>query len=157
MLINGNGQVWVGRRSPRWLAQGAPPIWQMPQGGLDAREAPEAAAIRELEEETGVTSAVIIGEVPDWLTYELPPELLGVALKGRFRGQRQRWFAMRFTGIDREINIRGCRGQKPEFDAWKWVDMKLVPEMIVPFKRDTYRTVVREFEHLAGSVTMPGF
>ncbi len=149
MLINRDGLVWVGRRSPRWLARNEPPIWQMPQGGLNPKEKPEAAAIRELQEETGVTSASIIGEVPEWLTYELPAHLLGIALKGRFRGQRQRWFAMRFTGHNREIDIKGCMGQKPEFDAWKWVDMKLVPEMIVPFKRDTYRTVVREFQHLA--------
>lgn len=149
MLINGGGQVWVGRRSPRWLARNEPPIWQMPQGGLNPKETPEAAAVRELEEETGVTNARIIGEVPEWLSYELPNHLLGIALKGRFRGQRQRWFAMRFTGEDREIDIAGCRGQKPEFDAWKWVDMKLVPEIIVPFKRDTYCAVVREFQHLA--------
>ena len=149
MLINDAGRVWVGQRSPRWLARDEPPIWQMPQGGLNPRETPVAAAIRELEEETGVTSARVIGEVSDWLTYELPDHLMGIALKGRFRGQRQRWFAMRFTGLDSEIDISGCRGQKPEFTAWKWVDMKLVPDIIVPFKRETYRAVVREFEHFA--------
>ncbi len=150
MLINDAGRVWVGQRSPRWLARDEPPIWQMPQGGLNPQESPVAAAIRELEEETGVTNARVIGEVADWLTYELPAHLMGIALKGRFRGQRQRWFAMRFTGLDREIDISGCRGQKPEFDAWKWVDMEMLPEIIVPFKRETYRTVVREFQHLAG-------
>jgi putative (di)nucleoside polyphosphate hydrolase len=149
MLINADGLVWVGRRSPRWLSPDAPPIWQMPQGGIAGKEAPERAALRELEEETGVNSAQIIGEIPDWLTYELPDELLGIALKGRFRGQRQRWFAVRFTGTDSEISIKGCRGQKAEFDAWKWVDMQVLPDIIVPFKSETYRTVVAEFQHLA--------
>lgn len=149
MLINGRGQVWVGRRTPKWLGQKAAPIWQMPQGGIGSKETPEQAAVRELEEETGVHSARIIGEIPEWLTYELPEHLLGVALKGRFRGQRQRWFAMRFTGNDREIDISGCKGQKREFDAWKWVEMDRVPSLIVPFRRETYMTVVREFQHLA--------
>jgi putative (di)nucleoside polyphosphate hydrolase len=150
MLINGEGLVWVGQRTPKWLGSKAPPIWQMPQGGINSKETPERAAVRELQEETGVSSARIIGEVPDWLTYELPDHLLGVALKGRFRGQRQRWFAMRFTGDDGEIDIRGCLGEKPEFEAWKWVEMRRLPELIVPFKRETYRTVVREFSHFAG-------
>ncbi len=150
MLINDRGRVWVGRRSPKWLSQKAMPIWQMPQGGIDPGEPPEHAALRELEEETGVRNAHIIGAIPDWLTYELPDNLLGVALKGRFRGQRQRWFAMRFTGVDREIDISGCRGQKREFDAWKWVDIASLPTLIVPFKRETYLTVVREFRHLVG-------
>ncbi len=149
MLINGRGRVWVGRRSPKWLANKAAPIWQMPQGGINPREAPERAAVRELYEETGIRSAEIIGEIADWLTYELPENLLGVALKGRFRGQKQRWFAMRFTGLDREIDISGGKNHKREFDAWKWVDIERVPKLIVPFKRETYLTVVREFQHLA--------
>ena len=99
MLINDAGRVWVGRRSPRWLARHEPPIWQMPQGGLNPKETPAAAAVRELEEETGVTSARVIGEVSNWLTYELPDHLLGIALKGRFRGQRLR----RFLGLQRQI------------------------------------------------------
>ncbi len=149
MLINGQGRVWVGRRTPKWLGHKAEPIWQMPQGGINPKESPQRAAIRELEEETGVRSAEIIGEIPDWLTYELPDHLRGVALKGRFRGQRQRWFAMRFTGHDREIDISGCKGQKREFEAWKWVAMRRLPKLIVPFKRETYMTVVRRFQHLA--------
>lgn len=149
MLLNREGQVWVGRRTPKWLAEKAAPIWQMPQGGINAREKPERAALRELEEETGVTSVRIISEIPDWLTYELPDHLVGIALKGRFRGQRQRWFAMRFEGRDNEIDISGRKGQKREFDAWKWVDMARLPKLIVPFRRETYRTVVREFRHLA--------
>jgi putative (di)nucleoside polyphosphate hydrolase len=149
MLINRQGRVWVGSRRPRWLGANAEPLWQMPQGGINPKEDLEAAAFRELEEETGIRSAHIIEAIPDWLTYELPEYLLGVALKGRFRGQRQRWFAMRFTGDDREIDIRGRRGQKPEFDAWKWVGIDQVAQQVVPFKRNTYDAIVREFRHLA--------
>ncbi len=149
MLLNAQGRVWVGRRTPKWLARRAAPIWQMPQGGIDPGESPARAAARDLEEETGITSAQIIGEIPDWLSYELPEELLGIALKGRYRGQRQRWFAMRFTGTDKEIDIGGRRGLRAEFNAWRWVDIDVLPSLIVPFKRETYRTVVREFEHFA--------
>jgi putative (di)nucleoside polyphosphate hydrolase len=150
MLFNAAGEVWVGRRTPKWLANGAPPIWQMPQGGINPGEPPERAARRELEEETGIRNAEIVGEIPAWLTWELPDELLGIALKGRYRGQCQRWFAMRFEGPDSAIDISGRRGQKREFDAWKWVAIDHVAEHVASFKRDTYHTVVREFQHLAG-------
>lgn len=149
MLLNAQGRVWVGCRTPKWLGQRAEPIWQMPQGGINPGEIPERAAKRELREETGIRHADVIGEIPDWLTYELPKHLIGVALKGRFRGQRQRWFAMRFNGDDSEIDISGTKRHKQEFDAWKWVAIDRVPKLIVPFKRATYRTVVREFQHLA--------
>lgn len=151
MLLNAEGRVWMGRRTPKWLAPDARPIWQMPQGGIGRGETPITAALRELEEETGVTSVEVLGEIPEWLTYELPDHLVGVALKGRFRGQRQRWFAMRFTGSDDEIDIAGRKGQKREFDDWKWVAMRHVPARIVPFKRATYKTVVREFQHLVAA------
>ena len=95
--------------------------------------------------------AVIIGEVPEWLTYDLPDELIGIALKGRYRGQRQRWFAMRFTGHDETVDIGGRNGLKAEFDAWRWADMAEVPRLIVPFKRDVYLTVINAFSHLARS------
>lgn len=150
MMLNAAGHVWVGRRTPKWLSRGAPPIWQMPQGGIESGERPEQAALRELEEETGVRNARIVAELPAWLTYELPPELIGIALKGRYRGQRQRWFAVRFDGTDSEIDISGARGQRREFDAWKWVAIDRVAEAINEFRRETYLTVVREFRHLAG-------
>jgi putative (di)nucleoside polyphosphate hydrolase len=157
MLLNGRGQVWLGRRKPKWLGpvQAAAwqlPVegmWQMPQGGIGPHERPEQTALRELEEETAIRSVAIIGEVQEWLTYDLPDELLGVALKGRYRGQHQRWFALRFSGDDGEINIASRNGLKAEFDAWRWADMADVPRLIVPFKREVYLTVVAEFRHLA--------
>jgi putative (di)nucleoside polyphosphate hydrolase len=159
MLLNASGQVWLGRRKPKWLGDAqaaawqlpADGMWQMPQGGIAPLEQPTQAAMRELEEETAVRSAQIVGEVPDWLTYDLPDNLLGVALKGRYRGQRQRWFAMRFSGADEEINIAGRNGLKAEFDAWRWADMADVPRLIVPFKREIYQTVVSAFAHLGRS------
>ena len=157
MLLNATGQVWVGRRKPKWLgdAQAAAwqlateGMWQMPQGGVGPLESPAQAACRELEEETAVRNARIIGEMPDWLTYDLPDDLLGVALKGRYRGQRQLWFAMRFSGNDDEIDLAGRNGLKAEFDAWRWCDMADVHRWIVPFKRDVYHKVVDAFGHLA--------
>lgn len=149
MLLNAAGQVWVGRRRPKWAAEGSAHIWQMPQGGIERFEAPKLAALRELREETGVTSVDVLGEHPEWLTYELPPQLLGIALKGRYRGQRQKWFAMRFRGEDREIDIRPKAGLKAEFDDWRWVSIDDVPERIVPFKRDVYTAVTGHFAHLA--------
>lgn len=149
MLFNKAGMVWVGRRRPKWAAEGSAHIWQMPQGGIERFEAPKLAALRELREETGVTSIDVLGEHPEWLTYELPPQLLGVALKGRYRGQRQKWFAMRFLGDDREIDIRPKEGLKAEFDDWRWVSLENVPERIMPFKREVYERVTGHFAHLA--------
>jgi putative (di)nucleoside polyphosphate hydrolase len=157
MLLNASGQVWVGRRKPKWLGDAQLAVWQlpqdgmwqMPQGGIGLLEPPEQAARRELEEETAVRDAEIIGAMPEWLTYDLPDDLLGVALKGRYRGQRQRWFAMRYLGRDDEINIAGRNGMKAEFDAWRWSDVADVPRLIVPFKREVYQTVVSTFAHLA--------
>lgn len=149
MLINVYGQVWVGRRLPKWANDRSAHFWQMPQGGIDAGEEPLAAAVRELREETNVRSATLLGEIPGWLSYDLPPDLLGVALKGKYRGQRQRWFAMRFTGDDSEIDIRPRRGLKAEFDAWRWESIDNVSKLIVPFKRGIYEDVVKGFRHLA--------
>jgi putative (di)nucleoside polyphosphate hydrolase len=144
MLINRRGLVWVGRRRPKWAAGTGGHIWQMPQGGIGAGEGEHAAALRELEEETGVTSVELLAESPRWHSYDLPGELVGVALKGRYRGQRQKWFAMRFTGRDAEIDI-APRGHKPEFDAWRWAEARQLPGLIVPFKRQIYADVVQEF------------
>jgi putative (di)nucleoside polyphosphate hydrolase len=145
MLIGGEGRVWVGRRRPKWAGESASHFWQMPQGGIDAGEAARAAALRELEEETGVRSVAVVAEAPAWLSYDLPDELIGVALKGRYRGQRQRWFAMRFTGEEREINIAPRRGHKAEFDAWRWAHPAELSALVVPFKRRLYADVLGTF------------
>lgn len=149
MLLNHAGLVWIGRRSPKWIGDKSAHIWQMPQGGIAPGEAPQSAALRELEEETSVHSVEVLAEAADWLSYELPQELIGVALKGRYRGQRQRWFAMRFLGTDGEIDISARNGHKAEFDAWRWADIGELVDLAVPFKRPIYEAVVHEFAHLA--------
>lgn len=149
MLINAEGKVWTGQRTPKWMGKGAAAIWQMPQGGILKFETPRAAAFRELAEETSIRSAVLIGELPRPLTYELPRDLMGIALKGRYRGQRQWWFAMRFTGRDSDIDIAAKVGRKAEFDAWAWRDIGELPDLVVPYKRAMYDTLVAEFRHLA--------
>lgn len=145
MLINRQGLVWVGRRRPKWAGDAMDCIWQMPQGGIMSGEAELAAALRELEEETAVTSVKVLAQAPGWLSYDLPDALLGIALKGRYRGQRQKWFAMRFTGDDGEVDIAPRGGHKAEFDDWRWVAPAKLPGLIVPFKRQVYSEVVREF------------
>lgn len=151
MLLNRDNKVWVGRRKPKWAGDHAAHIWQMPQGGIEKFEPPRLAALRELREETGVTSIEVIAEHPEWLTYELPEALLGIALKGRYRGQRQKWFAMRFMGDDREIDISARDGLKAEFETWRWASMDQVPKLIVPFKRQVYEDVIAAFANLAGA------
>jgi len=148
MLIDRRGLVWVGRRRPKWAAEDTGHIWQMPQGGIAAGESARSAALRELEEETGVRSVELLAEAPNWFTYDLPDELIGIALKGRYRGQKLKWFAMRFTGAEREIDIRPRRGRKAEFDDWRWVPVSQLSRLIVPFKRQVYRDVAAEFAPL---------
>jgi putative (di)nucleoside polyphosphate hydrolase len=148
MLLNRDGQVWVGRRSPKWIGDKSAYIWQMPQGGIALGEHPREAALRELEEETSVHSVEVLAEAADWLSYDLPEQLVGVALKGRYRGQRQKWFAMRFLGQDSEVDISGSDGPKAEFDAWRWADIDELVDLAVVFKRPIYQAVVREFAHL---------
>jgi len=148
MLINAQGLVFVGSRANKTLrehvAQGHE--WQMPQGGIDAGEDPYLAALRELAEETNVTSVTLLAEASDWFTYDLPADIAQEAWKGRYAGQTQKWFALRFTGDESEINILApAGGHKPEFDSWKWVPMADLPAMIIPFKRPVYESVVQEF------------
>lgn len=149
MLLNREGRVFVGRRSDRGdQPEGAGTWWQMPQGGLDPGEDPEQAARRELMEETGVRSASVIARTRDWLTYDLPPELIGVAWEGRYRGQKQLWFAARFEGEESEIDLNPREGHEQEFDAWRWVGLRELPSLIVPFKRQVYLAVIEEFAGL---------
>jgi putative (di)nucleoside polyphosphate hydrolase len=147
-LFNASGQVLIGRRfrndGPEIILSGME--WQMPQGGIDKGEHPRDAAMRELWEETGVTNAVVLGET-DWLTYDFPayhgPQSHRLA---RFRGQRQKWFALRFTGKDSEVDPLTARnGQAPEFDRWRWERLDRVADLVVPFRREVYREVARSF------------
>jgi len=140
-LFNDAGKVFVAQR-----IDNPGPAWQMPQGGIDKGEEPLDAAWRELQEETGVTSAKLLAESKDWLRYDLPPDLAGQLWKGKYRGQEQKWYAFRFTGKESEIDIAG---EHPEFSAWKWAEFRTVPDLIVPFKRTLYDQVVAEFRHLA--------
>jgi len=141
MLLNRAGLVFAGRRIEQTVEG-----WQMPQGGIDEGERPRDAALRELQEEIGTAKAAILREHPDWLTYDLPDHLLGVALKGKYRGQKQKWFAMRFEGADSDIDLTR---HEPEFADWKWIEADALPGLIVPFKRDIYVQVVAAFRDLA--------
>lgn len=150
-LFNRAGHVWVGMRADMpGEAEGRGEWWQMPQGGVDRGEDPYAAALRELYEETSVRSISLIAEAPEWLFYDLPPELVGKAWGGRYRGQKQKWFAVRFEGKDDEINIAEPGGgkHKPEFIRWKWERLERLPETIVPFKRKVYRQVATLFKFI---------
>jgi putative (di)nucleoside polyphosphate hydrolase len=155
MLLNREGLVFIGRRRSKKPGDRAPTDheWQMPQGGIDAGEEPYHAALRELLEETNVTSASFLAEAQEWLTYDLPQEFAKKSWKGRYQGQRQKWFALRFEGDDSEINIHTpAGGQKPEFDEWRWEPMSHLSELIVPFKRQVYEKVVEGFKHLSEKV-----
>jgi putative (di)nucleoside polyphosphate hydrolase len=152
-LFNASGRVLIAKRfqddGPEIILPGFE--WQMPQGGIDANEDPRPAAQRELYEETGVTSVDYLGETPDWLTYEFPPYDGPPHRLAVFRGQRQKWFAFRFLGDEREITVADRRNdQEPEFDAWRWERLERVPELVVPFRREVYAAVAREFARFAG-------
>ncbi len=148
-LFNRDGRVFIARRNdvPRKAAGGASSAWQMPQGGLEPAEDPEVAVLRELREEIGTDHARIIGRHPDWLSYELPAELIGRALGGRYRGQRQLWFALRFLGADADIRLD--LDPHPEFDAWRWAELAELPALAVPFRRPIYTALAVSFAAFA--------
>jgi putative (di)nucleoside polyphosphate hydrolase len=147
VLFNRDGLVFVARRANMPNAEGPAGGWQLPQGGIDEGEDPAVAVFRELEEEIGTRKAEVIAEHPDWLTYDLPADLLGIAWRGRYRGQRQRWFAMRFTGEDSDIRLD--LDPHPEFDAWRWVPLTDLPTLAVPFKRAIYEILTGAFARFA--------
>jgi putative (di)nucleoside polyphosphate hydrolase len=147
VLFNRGGLVFVARRADLPNAEGAAGGWQLPQGGMDPGEDPREAVLRELAEEIGTDRAEILAEHDTWLSYDLPPELLGRALGGRYRGQRQRWFALRFTGEDADIRLDA--DPHPEFDAWRWVRLEELPGLAVAFKRAIYEELARAFARFA--------
>jgi putative (di)nucleoside polyphosphate hydrolase len=150
VLFNRDGLVFVGRRLGGPEHVDLTQAWQMPQGGIDPGEEPWAAALRELREETSIRSVERAGEIAEWLNYDIPRDLLGQAWSGKYRGQTQKWFAMRFLGADSEIDVAHPNGaQHAEFGAWRWEPLANIPQLVVPFKRAVYQRVVSEFGGLA--------
>ena len=151
VVFNRDGLVFVGRRLTGPEHTDATHSWQWPQGGIDPGEDAYRAALRELYEETSIRSVQKLGEVPEWLTYDIPREVAGNAWRGKYRGQTQKWYALRFTGSDSEINITepGGGGHKPEFVAWRWEKLEKAPALVVPFKQPVYNRVAREFARFA--------
>ena len=147
VLFNQAGEVFVARRADLPNAEGAPGGWQLPQGGIDESEDPKVAILRELEEEIGTAKATILAEHDEWLTYDLPDHLIGKALGGRYRGQRQRWFALRFDGTDTDIRLD--LDPHPEFDAWRWARLADLPALAVAFKRPIYEVLAKSFARFA--------
>lgn len=147
MVLNRDGLVFIGRRlnGPEHVDETH--VWQMPQGGIDDGEEPYPAALRELYEETSIRSIERLGEIGEWLAYDIPAAIAGQAWKGKYRGQKQKWYALRFIGDESEIDIAhpGGGGHKPEFIEWRWEKMKNLPALVVPFKRPTYERVIAEF------------
>ena len=155
MIINRDGRVWMGLRADApGDAEGPGDWWQMPQGGIDKGEEPEAAALRELYEETGIKSAEILGRTDGWLLYDLPKEIQANAWGGRYKGQKQVWYAIRFTGADGEINIDPPAGldHDKEFDDWQWTPIDQVVDRVVSFKKDVYSQVVEQLGKFARPV-----
>ena len=150
MVLNRAGHAFIGRRIEGLEHIDATHAWQMPQGGIDKGEEAWPAALRELREETNIRSVERIGEIADWLKYDIPREIVGQAWKGKYRGQTQKWFALRFTGDESEIDVEHPEGApEPEFATWRWEPIQNVPDLVVPFKRAVYERVVTEFRHLA--------
>ena len=143
LLLNSGGEAFVGQRIDKTAE-----AWQMPQGGIDEDETPQTAALRELAEEIGTDKAAIIAESTDWISYDLPEAIADRVWGGRYRGQAQKWFALRFTGRDSDIRVLDV--PHPEFSDWKWVRPNELMELIVPFKRELYRRVIAEFGDLLG-------
>jgi putative (di)nucleoside polyphosphate hydrolase len=155
LLLNRAGLVLLGRRSSGPEQVDSTRVWQMPQGGIDDNEDPYQAALRELYEETNIRSVQKLGEIAEWLAYDIPRELVGAAWSGKYRGQKQKWYALRFTGADSEIDIAnpGGGGHEPEFVEWRWVAMREIPALVVTFKQQTYERVIAEFEKFARART----
>lgn len=150
MVLNRAGLAFIGRRSGGPEHVDLAHAWQMPQGGIDPGEQPWPAALRELCEETNIRSVQQLGEIAEWLNYDIPRELVGQAWKGQYRGQTQKWFAVRFTGPESEIDIAHPAGaHTAEFSAWRWEPMQNLPDLVVPFKRAVYLRVVQEFGKFA--------
>lgn len=149
VLFNADGLVLVCRRADLPNAEGAPGGWQLPQGGIDDDEDPATAVLRELAEEIGTDRAAVIAEHPEWLTYDLPPALIGRALGGRYRGQMQKWFALRFLGSDADIRLDA--DPHPEFDAWRWTTLAALPGLAVDFKRAIYERLAADFAYLTAA------
>jgi putative (di)nucleoside polyphosphate hydrolase len=149
-VFNRRGRVFIGRRLDGPEHVDMLHAWQMPQGGIDRGEDPWPAALRELYEETNIRSVEKLGEIAQWLKYDIPREIVGQAWGGKYRGQSQKWYALRFTGNDGEIDIaHPAGGHEPEFVEWRWEPFENVPELVVPFKRPVYERVVREFLRFA--------
>jgi putative (di)nucleoside polyphosphate hydrolase len=152
LVLNKQGLVWVGYRfeEPSDSEYHKTTYrWQMPQGGIDKGEDPEKASLRELYEETGMKSVTLLAQTTDWLTYDLPDDMIGIGLKGKWRGQKQKWFAYRFEGNETEIQVNPpVTGEKAEFEKWDWKPMSELVDLIVPFKKNIYQQVVSEFSHL---------
>jgi putative (di)nucleoside polyphosphate hydrolase len=142
MLLDARRRVFVGRRIDM-----AGVNWQLPQGGIDRGESPRDAALRELKEEVGTDKAEFLAESAQWLRYDVPQGIAGRLWGGRYRGQMQKWFAMRFTGTDGDIDVATAH---PEFNAWRWVAAAELPALIVPFKRQLYHAILAEFGPLVG-------
>lgn len=151
MILNQSGLVWIGRRVDARTQGSVGSWWQMPQGGIDDGETPEAAALREMREETGMRNGRIIGESARWYPYDLPANLQSRVWGGKYRGQTQKWFAIRFTGSDSEIDISPAE-HEAEFADWRWAPVGEVLQLIVPFKRDVYAAVIDEFRSIVTAV-----
>lgn len=149
-VFNRQGLVFVGRRIEGAEHVDDTHVWQMPQGGIDKGEDTDKAALRELYEETNIRSVEKLGEVDEWLSYDIPRKIGEEVWKGRYRGQTQKWFALRFTGDESEIDLaHPAGGHKPEFSEWRWEPMKNLPGLIIPFKRPVYEKVVEAFSKFA--------